>query len=207
MTTLSLHLLARAPVPGRVKTRLIPALGAEGASRLQRALLEQTLNLPALTFEQRFLWLDGEADAVLRRQAEALDWVLVEQPAGDLGERMRRIAALGLAEHDGVVLIGNDCPALDGTYLQQACQALDEHQAVLGPAEDGGYVLLGLRSLDHSLFEGMPWGSDQVLARTRECLQHLAWPHWLLPTLWDVDLPEDLLRLAELDSRWRNLVR
>lgn len=206
MTTLSLHLLARAPVPGRVKTRLIPALGEEGASRLQRALLEQALSLPPLTFEQRFLWLDGDADRPLQQLAEALGWVLMEQPAGDLGERMRRIATLGLAEHDGVVLIGNDCPALDGAYLQQACQALDEHRAVLGPAEDGGYVLLGLRCLDHSLFEGMPWGTDQVLARTRECLQQLAWPHWVLPALWDVDLPGDLRRLAELDSRWRNLV-
>lgn len=206
MTTLSLHLLARAPVPGRVKTRLIPTLGEEGASRLQRALLEQTLALPPLAFEQRFLWLDGDADRPLQRLAEGQDWVVVEQPAGDLGERMRRIAALGLAEHDGVVLIGNDCPALDGNYLQQACAALEEHRAVLGPAEDGGYVLLGLRSLDHCLFEDMPWGGDQVLARTCECLQRLAWPHLLLPTLWDVDRPQDLARLAELDQRWRNLV-
>ena len=205
MTTLSLHLLARAPVPGRVKTRLIPALGEEGACRLQWALLEQTLQLPPLAFEERFLWLDGEAERPLRQLAERHDWVLMEQPAGDLGERMRRIAALGLAEHDGVVLIGNDCPVLDGDYLQQACAALAEHRAVLGPAEDGGYVLLGLRSLDHSLFE-MPWGGDQVLACTCECLRRLDWPHRLLPTLWDVDRPQDLARLAELDARWHNLV-
>lgn len=205
MTTLSLHLLARAPVPGQVKTRLIPALGEEGASRLQWALLEQTLNLPPLAFAERFLWLDGEAERSLRQLAERLGWVLMEQPAGDLGERMRRIAALGLAEHDGVVLIGNDCPLLDGDYLQQACSALAEHRAVLGPAEDGGYVLLGLRCLDHRLFE-MPWGGDQVLACTCECLRRLDWPHRLLPTLWDVDRPQDLARLAELDQRWRNLV-
>lgn len=199
--SISLHLLARSPVPGRVKTRLIPALGAEGACDLQRLLLERALQLPAAGFSQRFLWLDDGPDVSLQALADALDWTLVEQPAGDLGERMRRIAALGLAESDAVVLIGNDCPALDGEYLNGACAALHGQPVVLGPAEDGGYVLLGLRRVDPLLFSAMPWGTDRVLAMTCERLQQLEWTHQLLPVLWDVDRPEDLPRLATLGIR------
>jgi len=196
--SISLHLLARAPEPGRVKTRLIPALGEEGACDLQRILVEHALALPAEGFCERFLWLDDGPDEDLEVLAARHDWTVMEQPVGDLGERMRRIAALGLADSDAVVLIGNDCPALDGTYLQAACQALAEHEVVLGPAVDGGYVLLGLRRVDPLLFECLPWGTDQVLALTCERLQRLGWPHELLPVLWDVDRPEDLPRLAEL---------
>lgn len=199
--TVSLHMLARSPIPGRVKTRLIPALGEEGACDLQRQLLGRALQLPASQFAQRFLWLDDEPDDDLQTLADDLGWVLMEQPAGDLGERMRRIATLGLAESDAVVLIGNDCPALDGDYLCTACSALEDQPVVLGPAEDGGYVLLGLRRIDALLFNNLPWGTDQVLAMTCERVQQLGWGHRLLPVLWDVDRPEDLPRLATLGIR------
>lgn len=196
--SISLHMLARAPVAGRVKTRLIPALGQEGACELQRLLLERALQLPAAGFNERFLWLDDTPDNHLQALAHGLGWTLVEQPAGDLGERMRLIATLGLAESDAVILIGNDCPALDGGYLSNACTALHGQSVVIGPAEDGGYVLLGLRRITASLFSDMPWGTEQVLRMTRERLQQLEWDHHLLPELWDVDRPEDLPRLAAL---------
>lgn len=199
--SISLHMLARAPVPGRVKTRLIPVLGDEGACDLQRLLLERALQLPPEGFSQRFLWLDDLPDAELQALAARLNWTLVEQPAGDLGERMRLIATLGLVESDAVVLIGNDCPALDGDYLSAACAALHGQPVVVGPAEDGGYVLLGLRCVDHVLFHAIPWGTDQVLSMTCERLQQLDWGHQLLPALWDVDRPEDLPRLATLGIR------
>ncbi|MHA6494585.1 TIGR04282 family arsenosugar biosynthesis glycosyltransferase [Pseudomonas borbori] len=196
--TISLHLLARSPVPGRVKTRLIPALGEEGACDLQRLLLERALHLPDGGFSQRFLWLDDGPNEVLQLLADQLGWTLVEQPAGDLGVRMRRIATLGLAESDAVILVGNDCPALDGDYMARAQAALQRHPVVIGPAEDGGYVLLGLRRVDATLFSDLPWGTDQVLALTRERLNQLNWDYHLLPVLWDVDRPEDLPRLAGL---------
>lgn len=199
--SISLHMLARAPVAGRVKTRLIPALGAQGACDLQQLLLERALRLPAGEFHERFLWLDDQPAVGLQALAEVQGWTLVEQPAGDLGERMRRIATLGLAESDAVVLIGNDCPALDGAYLQAACMALQEQSVVIGPAEDGGYVLLGLRSIDGALFNDMPWGTEQVLSITLQRLQQLDWRPVLLPELWDVDRPEDLSRLAALNIR------
>lgn len=200
---ISLHLLARAPQPGSVKGRLVPVLGEEGASQLQRQLVERALSLPAAGFCERFLWLDDGPDEVLSALADAQGWTVVGQPAGDLGERMRRIAALGLAENDAVVLIGHDCPALDGDYLLAACEALLEHSAVLGPVEEGGYGLLGLRRVDPRLFEGMPWGSDRVLALTCERLQELEWDHGLLPVLWALDRPEHLPRLAELGMQVR----
>ena len=197
--SISLHMLARAPVAGRVKTRLIPALGAQGACDLQQLLRERALQLPAYGLSERFLWLDDLPDAGLQQLALNLGWTLVEQPAGDLGERMRRIATLGLAESDAVILIGNDCPALDGNYLQAACGALQEQPVVIGPAEDGGYVLLGLRCMTASLFSDMPWGTERVFDITLQRLQQLDWCPALLTTLWDVDRPEDLSRLAALD--------
>jgi rSAM/selenodomain-associated transferase 1 len=197
--SISLHLLARAPVAGRVKTRLIPALGAQGACDLHQLLLDRALQLPASGFTERFLWLDDLPGAELQALADAQAWTLVEQPVGDLGERMRRIATLGLADSDAVILIGNDCPALDGAYLQAACRALQEQSVVIGPAEDGGYVLLGLRSMAPTLFSDMPWGTEQVFDLTLQRLQQLDWHPALLPALWDVDRPEDLSRLAALN--------
>lgn len=197
--SISLHMLARAPVAGRVKTRLIPALGAQGACDLQQLLLERALRLPAHGFTERFLWLDDLPTVELQELADAQGWTLVEQPAGDLGERMRRIATLGLAESDAVILIGNDCPAIDGDYLQAACSALQTQPVVIGPAEDGGYVLLGLRSMKATLFSDMPWGTEQVFDLTLQRLQQLDLRPALLPALWDVDRPEDLSRLAALN--------
>jgi rSAM/selenodomain-associated transferase 1 len=135
----------------------------------------------------------------LQAFAQRLGWTLVEQPAGDLGERMRRIATLGLAESDAVILMGNDCPALDGDYLRAAGGALQEQPVVIGPAEDGGYVLLGLRRIDAALFSDMPWGTERVFDMTLQRLQQLDWRPALLPALWDVDRPEDLSRLAALN--------
>lgn len=112
--------------------------------RLQRVLLERALRLPDRGFSARILWFDDDLDSDLQALAVALGWSLMSQPAGDPGERMRRIAALGLAESEAVLLIRHDCPVLDGDYLEAACTALGRRQAVLGPVERGGYALLGL---------------------------------------------------------------
>ncbi|MFI8479445.1 TIGR04282 family arsenosugar biosynthesis glycosyltransferase [Pseudomonas sp. NPDC078700] len=196
--SVSLHMLARAPRPGQVKTRLIPALGADGACDLQRRLVERALSLCADGFSQRFLWLDDGPDTKLQALAEQHGWTVVEQPAGDLGERMRCITALGLVESDAVMLIGNDCPAINAEYLAQARAALVDAPAVLGPAEDGGYVLLGLRQNSSRLFSNIAWGTAEVLRLTLARLAELDWRYKLLPVLWDVDRPEDLQRLASL---------
>jgi hypothetical protein len=135
-------IFAKAPVPGRVKTRLIPALGAEGAGQLAREMLTGTLRAAAasgLPFE-----LCGEPEA--SGWGDLLPPVpFVPQGEGDLGQRLARAAARVLGEGDNVLLIGADCPELDGPRLNAAAEALQDHDAVIHPAQDGGYALLGLR--------------------------------------------------------------
>ncbi len=121
---------------------------------------------------------------------------LHKQEGTDLGERMYNGAARALDERgaDAVVIIGTDCPALDVAYLRGALEKLRDHDAVIGPAEDGGYGLIGLRRADPGVFAGIEWGTDTVCAETcrRFNAAGLFWS--LLPRLWDVDRPEDLDR-------------
>ena len=119
----------------------------------------------------------------------------VTQCEGDLGARMQHAAMTALATNLRVLLIGTDCPALMPADLRAAAGALAAHDAVLIPAEDGGYVLLGLNRWDARLFTNIAWGDDQVLAATRQRLAALDWRWQELPRLWDVDRPEDFARL------------
>jgi len=122
------------------------------------------------------------------------------QQGGDLGQRMYHALQSALRQAAFAVLIGTDCPAMNAAYLQRACQPLDDGSAVvLGPADDGGYVLIGVRSCDERLFRAIPWGSNRVLQLTRERLRALQLRHTELDSLWDLDRPEDL-------RRWRSLV-
>ncbi|HEX9931354.1 MAG TPA: TIGR04282 family arsenosugar biosynthesis glycosyltransferase [Allosphingosinicella sp.] len=177
---------AKEPLPGRVKTRLIPALGAEGAARLAADMLARTLEEAAASGLP--VELCGEPDAALwhdgpiRRTA---------QGGGDLGERLSRAAQRVLAE-EPALLIGADCPDLDRRRLAAAAAALETHDAALHPAEDGGYVLLGLRRFDRSLFAGIAWSTASVCAETLRRIEALGWSADVRETLRDVDEPADL---------------
>lgn len=190
-----LIVFAKAPVPGAVKTRLIPALGADGAAALAGRLIARTLDMSrrcaAAPLE---LHVDPDSShPFFRSLAEAPP--LFAQQGADLGERMHHALTDALRTADFAVLIGTDCPGMDCNYLQQACAALaGGRDAVLGPAEDGGYVLIGVRRPEPALFAGVEWGSDQVLAQTRTRIAALGWKLFELPTLWDLDRPEDLAR-------------
>lgn len=125
------------------------------------------------------------------------------QSGQDLGARMAGAIQQTLQDEqlESVILIGTDCPALTIDYLEQALLALESgSDVVLGPAEDGGYVLIGMRRAIPAVFAGIPWGSDQVLTRTLEALAADGLSYSLLERLWDVDRPEDLARLQELDQ-------
>ena len=193
---------AKAPVPGRVKTRLVPALSEAGAAHLQRQLIERTLaTAQAADLGAVELWCAPDMDqAFFAACATRFGLSLRAQGEGDLGTRMSRALGLALAAGAPGLLIGCDCPAFTPAYLREAANALDGgSHAVFGPAEDGGYVLIGLaRSPPAQLFEGIAWGTSSVMQETRTRLARLGWRWRELATLWDVDRPEDLPRLRQL---------
>jgi rSAM/selenodomain-associated transferase 1 len=193
---------AKAPTPGRVKTRLVPALGEMAAADLQRQLIERTLDtaLAAGLGEVELWCAPAIDDAFFAACAKRSGLSLRAQGEGDLGMRMARALELALAEGSAGLLIGSDCPALTPAYLREAAAALrNGDDAVFGPAEDGGYVLVGVaRRPSGPLFEGIAWSAATVMQETRTRLARLDWRWRELATLWDVDRPEDLLRLAQL---------
>jgi rSAM/selenodomain-associated transferase 1 len=176
---------ARAPVAGEVKTRLIPRLGALRAARLH---LELTLQALRTARAARC----GPVELHLTRRHSRFKGAKLQR-GRDLGERMQR--ALSRSRH--AILIGADCPALTPADLRRAARWLrGGYEAVLAPAEDGGYALIGLRRSESRLFEGIDWGGPRVYADTVQRLAGLRWR--ALRTLWDVDRPEDLERLRSL---------
>lgn len=198
-------IFAKAPTPGQVKTRLIPALGESGAAELQRQLIERTLHTAvAAALGTLELWCaPGPEDPFFADCAKRHGAGLRAQGAGDLGTRMARALESSLAAGSPGLLIGCDCPALTPAYLRDAAAALDGgNDAVFGPAEDGGYVLIGLaRTPPTELFEDIAWGTATVMQETRARLARANWRWRELALLWDVDRPEDLPRLRQLSPR------
>jgi rSAM/selenodomain-associated transferase 1 len=192
----ALIVFARAPEPGRVKTRLVPLLGKKGAARLQAQLVEKTL-VTAHTAEIGEVVLycaPGTRGKFFQQMQKHFGVRLHSQGRGDLGERMYR----ALRRHPGAILVGSDCPALRPADLRAAARALrGDADAVLSPAEDGGYALIGVRRVSRGLFKGVEWGSARVLAQTRLRLKRLRWRWTELRTVWDVDRPEDVARLRK----------
>jgi rSAM/selenodomain-associated transferase 1 len=188
---------AKAPVPGQVKTRLAAELGDEGAAALHATLVRQALATAMLAGIGRIeLWCAPDAaDPFFAQCARETGARLRVQQGRDLGERMSRAFDDAFDAGRHLVLIGSDCPALTPECLQDAAVALASHDAVIVPAEDGGYVLVGLSRTVRGLFDGISWSTGEVMASTRERLA-AAGARWKeLPPLWDVDRPEDYARL------------
>lgn len=193
----TIAVFARAPNPGEAKTRLIPVLGAEGAAALHRALVLRTLGTAVdAGVGPVQLWCAADAGHPFFAECSRRFGVpVVSQCEGDLGDRMRHAFEVLLGASERALLVGCDIPALTPDYLRGADAALARGQdAVLGPAEDGGYVLIGLRRVTAEVFEHIGWGRADVLDITRGRFADLGWRHVELPTLWDVDRPEDLAR-------------
>ena len=187
--------LAKAPIAGFAKTRLIPVLGARGAAVLQERLVERAVETAcAAAIGPVTLWTTpDESHPVFQSIGARLGITLARQADGDLGARM--LAAI-TAANTCVLLIGSDCPALTLDHLRAAADVLrDRAPAVVIPAEDGGYALIGLRTSEPALFSDMPWSTSLVMNETRRRLRTLGLT-WHEPvTLWDVDLPQDLERM------------
>ncbi|HSN62659.1 MAG: TIGR04282 family arsenosugar biosynthesis glycosyltransferase [Azonexus sp.] len=189
-------ILAKAPLAGFAKTRLIPRLGAEGAAALQRWLLQRTV-ATALSAGIGPVTLWCAPDTAHPDFAMCCTFgplALRRQPEGNLGERMLAAIA-GASTLHGTLVIGTDCPALTPTLLRQAANALAGHDAAVVPAEDGGYVLIGMRQAAPRIFDAIDWSTGRVMAQTRERLAAIGWRWQEFAPLWDVDRGEDLDRL------------
>jgi uncharacterized protein len=188
---IAIAILAKAPIAGVAKTRLIPALGSEGAARLQERLLMAAVQT-ALEVGKVTLWATPDASHPAFQQF-APRVRLACQPAGDLGARMLEAIT---AAHRPVMVIGTDCPALTADHLRRSADLLHDGIDVVGnPAEDGGYVLIGMRRPEPRLFADMAWSTPAVMMETRRRLACLNLS-WREPArLWDVDVPKDLQRM------------
>lgn len=195
---------AREPLPGLVKTRMLPELSPEQACELHRELVYWTSEvLTGAHLGRVELSVAGNVSSPLFRQCEGLGVKAVNRQTGqDLGERMYNALAEGLERFSKVILVGSDSPQIDRDYLVGSIAALDDADVVVGPAKDGGYVLIGVRRLDRRWFENVEWGSCSVYAQTLAnfVLTSADWQH--LEVLQDIDRPEDLpVWRAIVDSR------
>ena len=198
----SLLVFARDPIPGQAKTRLIPALGPEGAAALHARLTRQTLATACSLGDIPItLCCTPDTESGFFQQCLGdfpLD--LYPQQGKDLGQRMLNALQWALKTADWAILMGTDCPELKPDDLQQACRIMEQHDAVLGPAHDGGYYLLGLKTPSRQLFSNIPWGTDRVADLTRSRMHTLGWSHEELRLQHDLDRPEDLNRFPKLSG-------
>lgn len=193
--------MARAPVPGAAKTRLVPALGPARAAALHQRLTRETIaTATAAGIGPVTLWAYPSPDHPFFRRCQRRFGVALESQRGaNLGERMLSAIAHGLETSAAVLVVGTDCPALTPELLRAGAAALSRGaDAVLLPVDDGGYALIGLRAPEPAVFRGIAWGEATVLGETLRRMEALKWRVELLPATWDLDRPEDLPRLAAL---------
>jgi hypothetical protein len=199
MRRYAIAVMAKAPMAGHVKTRLVPPLTREEAAELYRCLLlDKIRQVGTLSGVDPYLaYTPAEARAQMASLAPQ-DFTLIPQAGSDLGDRLHRLSAVLLdGGHPGVIIIDSDTPTLPSTYLLDALDRIQNESTdlVLGPAEDGGYYLIGLKRPCRSLFDSIPWSGPSVLSETlrRASAQRLEVA--TLPSWFDVDTPSDLLRL------------
>ena len=191
-------IFAKAPVPGKAKTRLAPALGESGAAALaHRMLLDTWHQAKAVHVADAELCLDpdpsnGDWQGLLPMGAAPVS----SQGPGDLGQRLARTAERVISGGERILLIGTDCPELTTRRMTDACRELEGHQAVIHPTFDGGYALLGLSRFDPSIFSGIEWSTSSVASATMGRIRALGWSMHLGETLRDIDEPADLETLA-----------
>ena len=199
MMPIRIVIMAKAPTAGFAKTRLIPALGAEGAAQLAKQMLQHTVQT-AIGAQLGVVEICAAPDpttAVWRNLnlPSAVAWRA--QGDGDLGERMASVTERVILGGEAILLIGTDCPAIDARTLSSAVTALQQHDACLLPTFDGGYALLGLTKFNATLFDNMPWSTSVVAKETLLRTRQLGWKTHVLPTVHDIDEPTDLQYLPK----------
>lgn len=196
--TNTVHILAKAPQAGQVKTRLLPCYDAATAAAIYQQLLWSQLARLAGHFRLQLWCTPTPEHPFLQRCAQQFAATLHTQQGADLGQRMAH--ALASTNPQPSVLIGSDCPTLDQALVQTAFMHLQQQAAVFAPTEDGGYCLVGMHNVPPGFFLNMAWSQATVMAETRHRLHAhgLTWAE--LPTQWDVDRPEDV-------ARWERMLK
>lgn len=191
-----LIVFAKAPVEAQCKTRLIPLLGESGATEFYKDLLQHCLHtVSRLEHTDIALYVTPHTQhPLLQKLAANYSTALQLQRGKDLGERMQHAMQQELQTYQRVVLIGSDCPGITPDYLEQAFAALQYSDLVIGPATDGGYVLIGGQRISPAIFANTHWGSDQVLKQCLCNIHDAGYSHQSLPPQQDIDTPEDFLQ-------------
>ncbi len=200
MNKMRLIVFTRYPEAGRVKTRLIPALGEKEAEVLHRKMVKLTLSQArAFGGEVEVHFSGGSHQLMKGWLGEELHYR--KQKGTTLGERLYNAVVEAFAENNNkVVVIGTDCPGLTTGHIEQAFKLLDRSDLILGPAFDGGYYLIGLTKVVKELFSGIKWGSDLVYRQTIEAAAQANLRIAELEKLADIDYPSDLPLLAEIKN-------
>jgi uncharacterized protein len=187
----AIAVFAKVPQPGLAKTRLAPMLGEDGAAALQARLIELALcKARAVDNADACLWLSGDTSRYAA--PPGISWAT--QQGNDLGARMSHTFVVTLARARACVLIGTDCPALEPAHMRRAFDELERNDVVVIPADDGGYVLIALKTPQPSLFENIAWGEPTVMQATRVRIEAAGLRAAYLPSLPDLDTPADLAR-------------
>ena len=202
MKPVRIIIFTKAAQAGFTKTRLIPALGKQGAANLAKKMLIHTLNqsLEAGVGPVEMCVTPPPTDSIWQEFAVLGDLEYSDQGTGDLGERLSRVTQRVIDRGESLLIIGTDCTQLTATHLQRAKESLHNFDSILIPATDGGYVLFGLNFFHASLFESIKWSTDTVYAETTERLETLGRTIKIFPSMNDIDEPKDL---EFLPSTWK----
>lgn len=189
-----LLIFTKSPVLGEVKTRLQPDYSPEQSLLVHKKLISHTLEMTkSLKNMDIELCCAPDRNTSFFLECENnYPITLNNQQGDDLGERMAFSLSVSLQTYEKVVVIGTDCPDIDEQYINQAFEALNSTDVVIGPAKDGGYVLLGLKKFSIDIFNNIPWSTDKVLSKTKQILKNLSWDYKELDEMQDLDRPEDL---------------
>ena len=201
LSSSKLIIFAKAPIAGTVKTRLQPQYSAQAAASLQEFFILNTVELASMlkNIDIELRCAPDDLHPVFQQCRRQYEITTKPQQGQGLGERMENALTEALTQYSRTVVIGTDCPEITPSYLNKAFLKLKQGaDAVIGPAMDGGYVLLGLRRISPALFKNIRWGTDQVLSATQKNLRLLNWKWDELNTLRDVDTPEDLAHFPEI---------
>jgi rSAM/selenodomain-associated transferase 1 len=198
--TVALIIFVRNPQVGKVKTRLAATVGAQKALEIYQQLLTHTMDITKDSAAEKYVFYAGEIPETDMWKKAGFRQLL--QKEADLGDKMLdAFKTVFSKQHSKVVIIGSDCIELSLSIIQQAFDSLDAHDAVIGPANDGGYYLLGMKKLHEPLFKNKHWSTEGVYAATIQDFHNASLHYFALPTLIDIDTEEDWKEAQQKDRK------